>query len=394
MENKRIKLAILSISSLLMISMTASAILVDIKIHFEGVDESVIQMILTLPALMGMIFAFAAGPLSMRISKKRLVIFSLFNGLLGGLIAFFMGPISMMLLIFSSILIGVAQGINSTTTMALIADYFSGEESSKMMGLQSACLNGGSMIILFVSGLLADISWNYAYLVYLAFVPVLFITIKYLPRNHPILPTINEHADKRGKVNLCVYFICLVIFLFGLFFFVFQTNIARFVVSKGYGDATLSGLLNTTVSAAGMVTGILYQKLKLRLKELTISIGIIAVSFGTGLIYFIGSLPSLFIAAICIGFGIGCVMPTGIFLAANSVNCKKQSIAIAIATASVNLGMFLSPIILNRITYLIVGESLNFIFLLSSIGLFFLAALYYIANRFILKKAQSKANMN
>ncbi len=76
-------------------------------------------------------------------------------------------------------------------------------------------------------------------------------------------------------------------------------------------------------------------------------------------------------------------MPSGIFLAADSVNKEKQSTAIAIVTASVNLGMFTSPIIINRISYLMAEESLNFKFLLASIYLFLLAGLYFVGNRFI-----------
>nr|WP_320025971.1 hypothetical protein [uncultured Acetobacterium sp.] len=87
MENKRIKFAILSIASLLMISMTAPVILTDIKQHFSDVEESVIQMVLTLPALFGLIFAFLSGPLSIWITKKNLVLFSLINGLIGGLMS-------------------------------------------------------------------------------------------------------------------------------------------------------------------------------------------------------------------------------------------------------------------------------------------------------------------
>lgn len=390
MENKRIKLAILSIASLIMISLTASSILADIKLHFSDVDESVIQMVLTLPALVGLIFAFLAGPLSIWIAKKNLVIFSLISGLMGGLIALILGPMGINFLLFSSALIGVAQGINATMTMALITDYFTGQESESMMGLQSAFLNGGSMVLFFASGLLANISWNYAYLVYFAFVPVLFLTIKYLPRSQPIQSEPNEYDDRQGKLNSSVYFIGFVIFLFGLFFFVFQTNIALFVVYKGYGDATLSGLLNTTIAAAGMVTGIWYGKIKQQLRGLTIPIGIIVVSIGMGLIYFDGSLPSLFVASICIGFGIGCVMPSGIFLAANSVNNQQQSTAIAIVTASVNLGMFTSPVIINRISDLMAQESLSFKFLLASIGLFLLVILYLIGGRFILTRHKPK----
>ncbi|WP_373484172.1 MFS transporter [Acetobacterium sp.] len=386
METKRIKLAILSIASLLMISMTASAILADIELHFPNVEESVIQMVLTLPALFGVIFAFVAGPLSMRISKKSLVIFSLANGLTGGLMAMILGPLAMGFLLFSSVLIGVAQGINATMTLALITDYFAGEESSAMMGLQSAFLNGGSMVLLFTSGLLANFKWNHAYLVYLAFLPVLFIVIRYLPHDRPIRANSRKNPDDSGKLNANVYFIAFFIFLFGSFFFVFQTNIALLVVSKGYGDATLSGMINAAVSASGMVTGIQYGKLKRRLRTMTIPIGISVVGLGMGLIYVQGTLTSIFVAAIFIGFGIGIVMPSGIFMAANAVKNEIQATAIALVTAAVNLGMFISPLLFNMISFQAATDNLSMKFILSSIGLLILALSFIFTNQFILKK--------
>ncbi len=390
METKRIKLAILSIASLLMISMTASAILADIERHFPNQEESVIQMVLTLPALMGLIFAFIAGPLSMRIAKKNLVIFSLGCGLSGGLIGLVLGPLAMGFLLLSSVLIGVAQGINATMTMALITDYYSGEESGAMMGLQSAFLNGGSMVLLFTSGLLANVKWNHAYLVYLAFLPAILIVIRNLPDDRP-KPT-NQKEDS-GKLNVRVYFIAIAIFLFGSFFFVFQTNIALLVVIKGYGDATLSGMINTAVSASGMLVGLQYGKLKRRLKTLAIPVGMAMVGLGMGLIYLPGTLSSIFIAAIFIGMGIGIVMPTGIFIAANAVNNGMQSTAIALVTAAINLGMFVSPLFFNLISFPTVEENLITKFILSAICLLILAGLFAIGQQFIWKYFDNDTNI-
>ncbi len=388
LEKKRIKLAILSVASLLMISMTASAILADIEQHFPDVAETMIQMVLTLPALLGLIFAFAAGPLSMRISQKSLVIFSLACGFTGGLMGLILGPLAIEFLWFSSVLIGVAQGINSTMTLALITVYFSGEESGTMMGLQSAFLNGGSMVLLFTSGLLANIKWNAAYLVYLAFLPILLIVIKNLPHDQP-LPAARLKAVKSSeKLNTAVCFIALIIFLFGSCFFVFQTNIALLVVSKGYGDATLSGMINTLVSAAGMVTGIRYSHIIRRLKTMTITVGIVVVGLGMGLIFILGSLTSICLSALLIGFGIGVVMPTGIYLAARAVKKELQSTAIALVTAAVNLGMFVSPIVFDLVSLPMPEKDPSIKFLIASISLLLLAALFAIGNRLILKKYQ------
>ncbi|WP_303867487.1 MFS transporter [Acetobacterium wieringae] len=388
MEKKQIKLAILSVASLLMISMTASAILADIKEYYPNAAETMIQLVLTLPALMGLIFAFAAGPLSMRISKKTLVIFSLTCGLSGGLMGLILGPLAIEYLWLSSVVIGVAQGINATMTLALITVYFSGEESGTMMGLQSAFLNGGSMVLLFTSGLLANIKWNTAYLVYLVFLPILLIVIKYLPHDQPLSSTHPKAANRSEKLSSAVYFISLIIFLFGSCFFVFQTNIALLVVSKGYGDATLSGIINALVSVAGMITGFRYSHIIRRLKTMTITVGIAVVGLGMGLIFFLGSLASICVAALFIGFGIGVVMPTGIYLAANAVKKEIQSTAIALVTAAVNLGMFVSPLIFDWVAFQIPDQDPSIKFMIASLILLLLAAVFALSRQFILKKQQ------
>lgn len=392
MEKKEIKFAIMSISTLCMISLTASAILADIQAYYVGVDVSLIQMVLTLPALLGLIFAFAAGPLSMRIPKKNIVIFGLICGLMGGMVGLFLGSISIWVLLFGSVLVGVAQGINSTMTMALIADFFTGSESGAMMGLQSAFVNGGGMVLMFTSGLLAGIQWNYSYIVYLVFIPVIVIVIKNLPNEQPIAAVEKNSVgvlEKSWKLNGTVYFTAVIMFLFGVFIFAFQANIASLVVNKGFGDASTSGFINTTMLAAGMVTGILFGRITRVLKSFTIPAALIVTVIGMALIFTVGTLPSLFIAAACVGFGLATIMPAGTFIAANAVAPGMFATAIAIVTAAVNMGMFMSPIILNALSNSLSGGSIIFKFMISAVGLALVAVLSITGN-FVIAKRQTQ----
>lgn len=386
MEKKRIKFAILSIASIILIWLTASAILADIQAQFPEVDESLIQMVLTLPPLFGLIFAFASGPLSMKIPKKTIVIFALASGLTGGMIALFWGTASIVVLLFSSVLIGITQGILTTMSMALIAHYFTGEESGVLMGLQSAFANGGSVVLLFISGLLAGIQWNYSYLVYLAFIPAIVIIVKYLPKDQPLPIEADQQIEKTGRLNGRVYFTALVMFLFGICSFVFQTNIALLVVSEGFGDATISGFLNTAISVGGTVAGILFGRLLTVLKGFTISLALFIQGMGMVLVFTIGTLPALFIAAICLGIGLSIVMPGGTFIASNAVTSSMRATAIATVTAAVNLGIFLSPIVMNLLTDTFAGGSIMFKFMISAIGLFMVALLVFAENAVSLKK--------
>ena len=385
MDKRKIKIAILSMSSLLMISMTASAVLADIQRYFVGVDPSLISMVLTIPSLMGLVFAFASGPLSLHLPKKSLVIFGLVCGLTGGMVALLFGSLSIYVLLGCSLLLGVAQGMNSTMSMALIADYFVAEESGALMGLQSAFVNGGSMVLLFSSGMLAGVSWQLSYLVYLVFIPVIVIVMKNLPNDHPQTADQERPAEKSAKLNARVYFTALIMFLFGVFLFVFQTNVAMYVAAKGFGDASTSGLINTSMSAAGMLTGVLFGRMQRVLRQLIIPVSLVVGSLGMLSIFVIGNLPALFIGAMCCGFCLATINPAGTFVAANAVHASISSLAIAVVTASCSVGIFVSPLLSNAVANA-AGGNLAVKFLLATLGLFGTAVLAVIGNAVLDKK--------
>ncbi|WP_073270520.1 MFS transporter [Alkalibacter saccharofermentans] len=382
MENKnKIKLAILAVSSLLMISMTASAILADISAHYPHVDQSIIQMVLTLPALMGMTFALLSGPITTKISKKNLVIFGLISAFAGGSMALLFGTISIYVLHASSLLIGVAQGINSTMSMALIADYFSGNERSTLMGLQSAFVNGGSMVILLVSGFLAGIQWNYSYLIYLILVPVMAIVIKNLPGDSPVH---DEHPSKPrdGKLNSVVFFTSIAMFAFASLMFVFQTNISIFIRDNGLGDASTAGMVNSVMTGTGALTGIFYGRIRGFLKSMIMPVAVCATGLGMLLVYAIGSLPSVFMAGIMVGFGLSSTIPTAMFNVSSAVSPVKSATAIALTNGFMNIGMFASPLIINPLAVRLNPGIDGFRFLLSAVGLMVLSVVIYAGNKY------------
>jgi MFS family permease len=281
----------------------------------------------------------------------------------------------------SSLLIGVSQGINSTMSMALIADYFSGNERSSLMGLQSAFVNGGSMVILLVSGFLAGIKWNYSYLIYLILVPVMAIVIKNLPGDSPIH---DEHSSKPrdGKLNSVVFFTSIAMFAFASLMFVFQTNISMFIRDNGLGDASTAGMVNSVMTGTGALTGIFYGRVRRFLKSMIMPVAVCSTGLGMLLVYAIGSLPSVFMAGIMVGFGLSSTIPTAMFNVSSAVSPIKSATAIALTNGFMNIGMFASPLIINPLAVRLNPGIDGFRFLLSAVGLIFLSVVIYAGNKY------------
>ncbi|KPU44274.1 bacillibactin exporter [Oxobacter pfennigii] len=390
MNKQKIRAAILAISSVVMITLIASAVLADIAAQFPNIDKSVIQMVLTIPSLVGMVISLMSGPLSSRVSKKSLVLYGLVLALAGGFLALVFGKVNIYILLFSSVLVGISSGINGTLTMSLIADYFTGDERSSLMGLQSAFVNGGSMVILFISAMLAGIQWNYAYLVYIILIPVIFIVAKNLPDDKPVKADKSEN-NSSDKLSTTVYYICFILFLFSTLLGIFQTNIAMFISDNNLGDASTTGLVNSVMTGAGAFTGVIYGRLKKLLKNYVMAVSIGATALGMLLIYTSGSLPSIFIAGILSGFGLSTMMPTAMFTVSAVTSPAKNATAIAITNAASSIGMFISPLIVNPIVNKLFNGAEEIKFLFAAAGLIIVAAIYIFVNIGMGKKAAQPA---
>lgn len=135
-----------------------------------------VSLIVTLPALFVVLGGPLMGLLTDRFGRKPVLVGSILLGGLAGSSAYFLTHIFAILL--TRALVGLCIAGAMTATNALMADYFTGQRRAKFMGYQSAF--GGLSVIFFlpIGGFLADITWEYSFLVYLSvlllFIPALF----------------------------------------------------------------------------------------------------------------------------------------------------------------------------------------------------------------------------
>lgn len=381
MNARHVKLVILAASSVLNCGMMSSAILADISRAFPLASEASVQMILTSTSLVAMVCALASGPLSKKITIKTLLVFALAVPVFGGALGFLFGQQSFALLYAVSATIGVGQGMCSTLTLILIADFFEGEQRGNLLGLQSALVNGGGMLIVFISGLLAGIVWNAAYLILFGYIILIVITVKYLPKHEPeqaVAPA-GTSKGKDGAYGLWVYYWFLMMFAYAVLVYVYMTNVSLFMSERSLGDATMSGISNAVMLGTGCVSGFLFGRLKRIFKKTLAFAGFASMGVGLLCAYAFGTLPAVLFAAACCGFGMSVIYPLTFFMVSNLVSPAQSAVALAVTTSCSNVGMFLSPLIMNPLSNLfsfggvidtrfVVAAALCFVFAI--IGLF------------------------
>ena len=336
---KRLLYTILSISLLTVMAGAAIApALGVISAHFAGRYSLLIQLIVSLPALF-IILTNLVFPWLCRLMKTRtLALTGLALYVLSGAGAFFVDDI-WLLLVFRA-LMGVSVGMIMPLSTGLLAYYFPPEEQAGLMGLSAAMNQMGGMVATFLAGMLAGISWNYAFLVYLLGLIAIILVAAFLP---------NERLSGRGGVSLSLlrrfHPSVVGMFLVMILFFVYPTNFALTAsgtLSEMGVTLTMVGL-DVVAFLVGLVFGNMMKHFAAQMKyiaPLGFAAGYLCLATGSGPVWLL--LGSAFIG-IANGIGVPYLNTIG------SVKAGKEAATtvMPLLSAALYLGQFLSPLIVS-----------------------------------------------
>ena len=132
MRNKKVVIAASAIALMSNGGMILSPALSGIIRHFSDVPESMVSMLITIPALMMIPSSVLASQLSRRFPSKRIFLVCLSMLLVFGTLPVFVHefPIVFMTRIF----VGIAIGAMGPLATAMIANHFEGDERNRAMG--------------------------------------------------------------------------------------------------------------------------------------------------------------------------------------------------------------------------------------------------------------------
>ena len=374
---RRIKVAIMAASSIMLVTLAPSPILAEVARTFPLAPTSRIQMLVVLPGLIAVPFSLLAGRIATLIPKKTIVLFAMTVMMLGGLLPFpFHGSLTPLLI--ASAVIGVGLGFMIPISTALISDYFEGQQRGALIGVQSAVINAGGMLTVILAGFLARNYWLYAYGVFLLILPAIMVVAILLPKGAAVKGT----AGNEFRLNPTIIYLSLVAFTFGMLYTTFSTNVAMYLDSTRLGDAASAGIATSLLTGAGIVAGLLFGRVFRVLKNFTLPAAIGLTTAGLFLTFIGGSLPVVLAGSFLCGFGFATLMPMGIFLATQAVPPSAFTLAIAIFTASVSIGSFASPFVVNGLANLSGNSSAQTRFLIATVGLLALFAVTMIKELF------------
>ena len=321
-----------------------------IRDHFAGAPDMLVQLIVSLPALFiiatNLLFPWLCGLMKTR----TLALTGLLLYVVSGAGCFFVDNIWMLLTLRA--LLGVSVGMIMPLSTGLLAYYFPPEQQASLMGLSAAMNQMGGVVATLLAGLLANIQWNYAFLVYMLGLIAVVLVILFLP---------NERLKGGSGPSLCLlkrfHPSVVGMFLVMILFFIYPT---RFALSAHAGtDLSNNAItfimvgLDVVAFLVGLVFGKMMQVFRHGMKYVA-PVGFIAgyllLSIGSGL-------PLLLAGSAVIGIANGVGVPYLNTIASMKAGKEAASTVMPLLSAALYLGQFLSPLVVTPLGSLCYGTA-------------------------------------
>lgn len=317
-----------------------------IKTHFNGAESWQVQFIISLPALLIIITNLLFPALCQMVKTRTMAIIGLVMYVVCGSLPFLMDSIWLILLFRA--LLGVSVGLIMPLSTGLLSYYFPPEEQGRLMGLSAAMNQMGGVVATLLAGILANVEWNYTFLVYLLGLIAVVLVICFLPNISLAAPA---HIDsctpsllsrlRRFHPSVMGMFLCMSLF------FVYPSNFA--IIAEQQAGLSLNAvtiimvLLDLVAFFVGIAFGWLMRNFRTSLKYFAPVGFIIAYSMLSAS----NRVWVMLVASFIIGIANGIGIPYLNTIASIKGGKSAATTVMPLISASLYLGQFLSPIYIS-----------------------------------------------
>lgn len=337
-----------------------------LMLDFTAVNPVLIQLVVTFASFFILPSLLVGSLLANRLSKKTLLVIGLILYVIGGVGPAFMNSIGGILVMRA--VLGLGIGFITPLMNALVAEYFEGEERSKMNGLTVGVNGLGGAFFLVIGGAVTALGWRGVFWTYSFGVVLLILVLAFVPRVKPVKIESGENdRNSRKSLPIGVYMVGLLTTGLMVLYYVIPTNLAAFVVDHHLGTSATSGYLTALSFLLVFISGIVGTKLRQRLGKGTVPL--IFLLFGAAFLL-LGEAHSLWMVAVSVGivgFGFGLAYPVLLNKMAIVATPRHRTLAIMLMTAFANIGQFISPLVTNAIQSLFYLNSIRGVLLLIAI---------------------------
>jgi len=306
--------------------------------------EFLVRLTLTMPALFIAIGAPFAGMLLDRVGRKPIIAASLVLYGIAGTSGFFADSLLVILIGRAFLGLSVAGVMTGFTT--LIADYFKGARLNQFLGYQGAFIGFGGVVFLLLAGFLAEIGWQFPFLIHLSAFLVL----------PGVLFAVDEPAREKASKELeskkATFPLRPLIIIYSITFitmaieFVIVLQLPFYLTAVGGATNSQVGIALAAQTFAAVFTALLYRRIRARLSFLSISAFIfLAIGINHIIISTTASYGIVLVALLIGGLGLGVLAPNLGAWVASTAPSSMMGRAMGGFAVFLFVGQFFAPII-------------------------------------------------
>lgn len=349
----------------------------------KGVAPTLVTSLMTVPSLVGMIFAFFVGTLNKKVSTKGLVLFTQVCMFIYCMVFLLLGgKVSIYVLLITAALAGFGMGANFTLLAAFMATAVPDpQKRASITGYASAVMNLSGVIFstiggkLAATGMLADPvnGWTRGYLLGFITLAAIVLELIFLPGGEYAqegpAPEGGEKA-KKGGVPAIVYLISIHYLIWFCFMYCYGLNISDYIINVyKLGDGGTAGIATAMVTVGGVIAGLLYGQYSKITKTMNVPIMMALTCIGMLLCVITPSIPGVVVGGFLCGFAMSGCNPYIMMLFGQVCPPSQLTQAMSIFSGCMNVGMFVALYVLNGLSSIIFGAdyTLDKKFLLATI---------------------------
>ena len=313
----------------------------EIQHSFPAEDPSRVESVVSIGASAAMVSAILFGKLLQRLTFKTVGIIACVCVSVGGLGPIFFHSSVTQLLAFA-IVVGFGTGIITTMLPSLSSHFFHGRQLSGVMGKYVAMQDGSSMVLMYIGGLLAVQTWVHNYWLYGIAMVALLLVFAFVPGDK-VTDSADDDEPLRLRVgaaqSLPAIVACEIIGFLSIFLVAVMYNkLAVYIDTYHLGAADAAGFALMFNTGSSIVIGLLINRIKRVLRDLTIPAAFVLIAAGALVFLFTKSFMLVCIAAFLVGAGSAIIMTTCPFMLANVTERKNYPVVMGLFSAITSLG--------------------------------------------------------
>lgn len=344
-NNKSIlqKGAILSISLMLTSSQAINGIIPQMK-QSLGISQSQSELLGTVPSVTVIIFILLSSYFAKRVGMKKTIILGLLLAGVGGILPAFMANFQIVLI--SRVILGAGLGLYNSLAVTYISSLYSGDTRATLLGIRNSMEALGQTILIFLAGLLVNITWTASFLVYAVAFPIAFLFAMKVPEIRNEQNDISKN-DVKEKMNPIVFVLVLFAILLVMNSIAISVRFASIATEIKGGEFNASNYL-ALMPILGILAGFIFGPVNKWIGKGTLYLGIIfyivsnlliATSNGNTTFLLMGLFLSSITGSWCFPF---------IFSNLDKVTTKNTiNFATSLIFIGCNIGNFIAPIVME-----------------------------------------------